>query len=137
MHLNQDSEQFIEGYVEAALASCPECQQEDLSNEARLKIRADCLNFISLSHSLLAVASTREDYSWRHAGGDFWLSRNGNYGEGYGARKDLGPEKTILADRAWGHETSLTRSDDGKLHVSGEWRDIEEPSSSYGFCVPA
>lgn len=128
MSKNQLSEldSFTQGYIECALWSSNDESDEyggnpldsnygasDIAEKALKAMCIDCENFRQNNADLLE--STPEDYTWKQAGHDFWLTRN-HHGTGFWDRGlgKVGEELSALA-RAFG-ECCLYVGDDGKIH---------------------
>ena len=97
---SKSGESFLDGYITAALWSSNDESDEsggepldsnygpdDLSPDARKKMRDDVARFQKANKKLLREAYSR-GYSKGRAGHDFWLTRNG-HGAGFWDRDEL------------------------------------------------
>ena len=129
MKLNE----FILGYVTCALWSSggmdDDCEyldekydSEDLAEETRKAMEADCEKFIAENETALSdyeeIIGSHPEYSESEkAGHDFWLTRNG-HGTGFWDRGtgETG-DKLTEASKGFG-EVNLYVGDDGKLYTA-------------------
>lgn len=129
MITDNDMEDFIKGYVDSALWSSTDNSDDsggdplddnygpgDLTIEAVLSIREDCMDFINgnTADLILYMAERYADLSY--AGHDFWLTRCG-HGTGFWDRGlgELG-ERLTAAAKVYG-DCYIYVGDDKKLHV--------------------
>lgn len=121
-------DEFTQGYIEAMFFTANEEIAEPkfsgLAPETLARIEADCAKFQAnlprdgqgRSALDLAYDYAPIDYDARHAGTDFWFTRN-HHGAGYWDR-GLGPvgDKLTEAARAFG-ECDLYQGDNGRLYL--------------------
>lgn len=121
-----DVEEFLDNYIEAALATSlddnddpldKKFDKEDLAAESLEKMRADCVKFIDENAADLATWE-RGRYTAEEMGGhDFWLTRNG-HGAGFWDGdwdKEVGKRLTDACKKF--SEVNLYVGDDGKLYI--------------------
>lgn len=126
---------FFDAYLECALWSSLDYFEEgaeprpmdenyevdDIADESRASMRAECLDFIAANSDDLGLAATmheRGDWSYaEQAGHDFWLTRNG-HGAGFWDRGlgDVG-DRLSHAAKVYGG-CDLYVGDDGKVYAS-------------------
>lgn len=94
---------LIDGYIEAMRVTDggpdhPVFDCAALSREAIVVARTDCSRFFHRAKSLLDRAVRRPGFTWKAAGIDFWLTRNG-HGSGFW-------DETVLQSDGLGRELS-------------------------------
>lgn len=135
-------EQFVRGYVEAALWSTMDESDAgggrpldenfgpaDIARSSLKSMRRECARFLKQNRRQLAAYGKHlirrggSSSSMERAGRDFWLTRNG-HGAGFWSRdydagqEDVGDRLTVAAHRFGASD--LYVGDDGHLYVSPE-----------------
>ena len=123
MYVETMNKLFINAYLECALWSSLNNDDEpldsiyilnDLAPETRQLMESEALSFFSANIGLLN--ETPEDYSYEHAGHDFWLTRNGR-GSGFwdGDAGEVGNQLTTITANY--PEQYLYVGEDNKLYI--------------------
>lgn len=122
-------EQFVSGYLVAALWSSNSCdgtpldvlyRLSDISEKSRARARRECAEFVMSNAEDIKAAASSPGYSWGSAGHDFWLSRNG-HGTGFWDRKEIshGGIGVRLSDSCHRQEVDVVETGHGELDFEG------------------
>jgi len=114
------SQSFFEAYVECALWSSSDCDDEpldgysidDIAPETLAKMRIDCDDFQESTTQLIQHAYRTGQYSPGQAGHDFWLTRNG-HGAGFWDRGLAAVGEQLTKDAKFHGSVDLIVCDDG------------------------
>lgn len=120
-------EQFLDGYIEAALWSSHDNSDpetggdpldknygpEDVTSKTKAKMRKECDDFIRKAKKELTQAF-EQGMNAGSAGHDFWLTRNG-HGAGYWDR-DLGDVGDELSEKAKQYGERYLYAENGKVY---------------------